>query len=289
MLNQKEQPTKSKNNIKHSKKRNPVIVYEVLVREIAKCVLDHNEKRGSHALRVLKKWFKPGTEVFKEFCLINSLVQARGLSEQSANHFLDTVRKAAATQFDFKELDHQKSLIIRDINHGFGEKIWENKIENYRDIATMQTLINHWRNPLVENISQMLSYEEQITKLITSPTVVKEAGNQEPTTIGEKKQLLKILEKKINEKWGSILSPRQKILVREWSVSNTEYVVKELQEIKQEFETKAMKFVVFEENDELKKKMQEAVKSMEAEKFDQLNEEQISRFLVYLKLLDELV
>jgi hypothetical protein len=278
-----------KNNLKHSKKRNAGIVYEILVREIAKSVLEHNEKRGSLALRLLKKWFRPGTEIAKEFRLLNSLVQTRNLSEQSANHFIDIVRKASvSSQFDMVQLDKEQSLAIRDINHSFGEKIWEHKIENYRDIATAQMLLNHWRTPLVENINQILEYEDHISKLLISSVTVKEKTN-EHVSIGEGKQLLRILEKKINEKWGNVLSERQKVLVREWSLSNTEFVVKELQNIKSEFEKKAVQFSIFESDSELKNKMQEAVKALSAETIaEQINEEQVSRFLVYIKLIDEL-
>ena len=125
----------------HQKKRNTVLVYEFLVRYISKSLVEGEQKKSSTALRIIKKHFKPGTLLYKEFRLINSLMKMNGISEHSAASIIQEAKKEAR-KYNTKDLDREKSLLIRSINHGLNEKMfYDQNIEDYTMLASTQTLI----------------------------------------------------------------------------------------------------------------------------------------------------
>ncbi|NBT36323.1 MAG: hypothetical protein EBT03_12460, partial [Betaproteobacteria bacterium] len=59
----------------HNKRRNSALVYEFLVKHVAKCLVSDDKASSNRALKILKKYYRPGTEVYKEFRLIDSLAR----------------------------------------------------------------------------------------------------------------------------------------------------------------------------------------------------------------------
>ena len=53
----------------------------------------------------------------------------------------------AFNHFNQKDLDLEKSKLIKLLNYTFGKgKIFERKVKNYTMYATIQTLLNEWRS-----------------------------------------------------------------------------------------------------------------------------------------------
>ena len=69
----------------HNKRRNAGLLYEFLVRTISQALVEGNQKKSSTALKILRRHFKPGTELHKEFRLINALVRSTVSSESVAS------------------------------------------------------------------------------------------------------------------------------------------------------------------------------------------------------------
>ena len=61
--------------MKHNKKRNVGIIYELLLKHISTKLLEGNKKDAKIATRLIEKHFKKGTELYKEFRLFNALVK----------------------------------------------------------------------------------------------------------------------------------------------------------------------------------------------------------------------
>ena len=87
----------------HNKKRNVGVIYEVLVRYIAECMVEKNNDNRRIASRILKKYYSPGTEIFKEYRLFKSLVETTVSTESVASSILQEAKKAA------KELEQCQS------------------------------------------------------------------------------------------------------------------------------------------------------------------------------------
>ena len=117
----------------------------------------------SKALKIVKTYFKPGTELYKEFRLINSIIKTSVSSEAVAASILNEA-KSAARSHDLNELDKEKSLLIRSINHQLNdENFYDQHVSEYKTFATVQNLLNDWRSKSPD-LSRMASYEDQIDK-----------------------------------------------------------------------------------------------------------------------------
>ena len=94
----------------HNKKRNIGIIYEQLLRSIARFLVEKDEKKYKTALVILKSNFKPGSQLYKEFRLFNALVKTTVDSDSLALRILSEA-KEAALEYDVHELQKEKSLL----------------------------------------------------------------------------------------------------------------------------------------------------------------------------------
>ena len=146
----------------HNKKRNVGVIYEVLVRYIAECMVEKNNDNRRIASRILKKYYSPGTEIFKEYRLFKSLVETTVSTESVASSILQEAKKAAKN-FDEKKLDKEKSSLIREINYQLGsDSIYNIRIDDYTLYATIQTCLNEWKKPVSDNILILAEYENNV-------------------------------------------------------------------------------------------------------------------------------
>ena len=114
--------------MKHNKKRNIGIIYELLLRHISQRLIEDDKKSATKALRIVEKRFHKDTELYKEFRLFNALIKTDASTERVA---LDIIREAkeAIRRCDSTKLNKEKSRLIKDINH-----IIEDKDFYYRQI-----------------------------------------------------------------------------------------------------------------------------------------------------------
>ena len=126
----------------HNKKRNTALLYEFLVRTIASALVEGDKKTSSTALKILRRYFKPGTQLYKEFRLFNALVKTT-VSSSAVTSSIIAEAKAAAQTADIVALDREKSLLIRSINHALNiDNFYDHPVSEYRTYATIQTLLN---------------------------------------------------------------------------------------------------------------------------------------------------
>jgi len=200
----------------HKKKRSTGIIYECLLQHISKSLVEGDEKSSARALKILKKHFKQGSELYKEFRLINSLMKTTVESQAVASSILTEAKKAARSH-DIKKLDKEKSLLIRSINHTISSDLLDQQVNEYRTLATIQMLINDWRTNSPD-IERMAKYEDQLVSWLTT----KKPDEKEHTmseSSGESKLLMRIMMKKLNDKYTNVLTQEQKNLIRTYAWS----------------------------------------------------------------------
>ena len=98
----------------HNKKRNIGIIYELLLRCISSSLIDENKSSAQVALGIIEKRFDKSTEIYKEFRLFNALAKSTVSDTPVASAILSEA-KQAARRCNKKQLDREKSLLIRDI------------------------------------------------------------------------------------------------------------------------------------------------------------------------------
>lgn len=277
--------------VKHQKKRNSLLIYEFLVRTISKSLIENDKKKSSAALRILRKHFKPGTELYKEFRLMNALVKTTVSSESTAASILKEA-KTAVSNLDSKSLDREKSILIRNINHIINDdNFYDQHVNEYRTYATIQTLLNEWQSS-DRDIYRMGQYEDQITKYLLAEKEDHSDAVLSEDSSGTARLLMKVMSKKLNEKYNGILNEQQKSLIKAYAYSTASddqtSIKMKLQEIKKNLinliETSIKEF----DNNFIKNKLLETKKVLHEESLDFIDDDTVTRFMLYSKLNDEL-
>lgn len=276
----------------HQKKRNAALLYEWLVCTISRSLIDGDKRRSSAALKLLKRHFKPGTELHREFRLINSLVKTTVSSEAVASSILREA-KDAARRHDTKALEQEKSLLIHGINKTMDEYFYDQQVDEYRTYATVQTLLNDWRQP-DPDLQRMAKYEDQLVSWLTTEKQAKPDMTVSEDSNGSARLLMKVLMKRLNEKYTGTLNSAQKGLIRAYAFSTATddktSVEKKLLEVKGGL-LKAIDQQLTDNqglNEYVTKKLVDAKEQLLSEKLDAVDDATVTRFMLYAKLASEL-
>jgi hypothetical protein len=276
----------------HNKKRNTALLYEFLIRTISSSLVEGDKKKSSIALRILRRYFKPGTQLYKEFRLFNALVKTTVSSDSVASSIISEARSAAAT-IDLDTLDREKSLLIRSINHIIkDENFYDQPVSEYRLYATVQTLLNEWRKPKgTADIVSLANYENHLREwLISEKKKVDQPLLDE--TPGTTRLLMKVMMKKLNEKYSS-LNDDQRDIIRAYAFStandDNSTIKKKLEETRKKLIDSIESYVITKREDTfLVKKLEEAKNTMISESLDVVDDSVVSKFMLYSTLHQEL-
>ena len=116
--------------IKHSKYKNPGILFELLVRQITADTLKGDD---SPAIDILKKFFVK-TELGREYKLYETILKSKVLNESRANVFITTALDASK-KLNKGQLRNQKYQLIREIKDNYKvEEFFSSKIKNYKEL-----------------------------------------------------------------------------------------------------------------------------------------------------------
>lgn len=276
----------------HKKKRNVGLIYEFLIRKISESLVNGDTKTSSVALKILKKHFKQGTELYKEFRIINALRKSTVSSEAVAAGILQEAKNAVRSH-DLKTLEKQKTSLIHDINYNIkDENFFDQQVSEYRLLATMQTLFNDWRDR-DSDLQRMASYEDQIVKHLVSEKAQPADYVIAERSVGEGRLLMKMMSKKLNEKYSGVLTDKQKSLLKAYAFSTVnddpELMKLKLHEMRDEL-LKSIK--LFEsknkDNTHVDTKLTEVKQQLLSESIETINDETVTRFMLYSQLTSEL-
>jgi len=234
-------------SIKHSKYKNTGVLFELLARQITEDTLNDKE---SIAASYVRKYFKKGTELNKEYLLYKILTENKTSDINKAERLLNEVIKQRK-KLNNSSLKKQKYNLIKDIKESYIlEDFFNAKIMNYKLLASIYKIFeSELLTESVLNPIEVLGAKETILESLCSTAKPKEEVKDEfsiENYVGDDKELLllsyKILVEKFNKKYETTLIPEQKMLLREYiySVSNdnllTEYVKKQIPIMKKEIE-----------------------------------------------------
>lgn len=201
---------------KHNKKRNVGLIYEFLVRTIADALVEGDNQKREMALKILKTHFSKKSELYREFRLFHSLVNTTVGKQTVADAILEAAR-TASKKYDSKKLDHEKSLLIRSINHKLKDaNFYNRRIDEYKIYATIQSLLNEWRSDNTLDIVQHAQYEEQLREWLLKEKEAKvvEEGQTDIDPLVEK-----IMLKKLNERYQGVLTEDQANIIKSYVFS----------------------------------------------------------------------
>jgi len=216
--------------LKHNKKRNVGLITEFLSRHIASLVLDTQQKPSKAKEQEIEKieslWirtFAKGTEMAKEQALFNALYTTQGIkSREMASSLLEEVKRQCRLQNEAK-LTKEKTAFLQEVKNktskGTTEDFFAGDIEDYRTRATIQILLNTWRENDIVRISETIHLEEQVIEHLLSETKQKSVDANEVLSMGTGDidgLVGKLMTEKFEKKYSSILSEDQKKIVSQY-------------------------------------------------------------------------
>ena len=137
--------------IKHSKFKNTGILFELLVRQITADTLKGGD---SPAIDILKEYFVK-TELGREYKLYESILKSQTLNEGRANILISTILENSK-KYNRSALRKQKYNLINEIKRHYSlESFFGAKVKNYKEIASIYTLIESYNYKEVTNIDQI--------------------------------------------------------------------------------------------------------------------------------------
>tara|TARA_Y100000310_G_scaffold219187_1_gene220587 strand:+ start:524 stop:1339 length:816 start_codon:yes stop_codon:yes gene_type:complete len=185
---------------KHNKKRNTVFLYEILVRELTRCIIKKDEERKSNVLSIVREHFKRGSVLQKELQLYKDTLTSEGMDPYTAEKYIFET-KAAHQKIDKKEVFKEQSAVIRKINKFLSKSVFSNFVPNYKDLATLSQLFDE--DITVKN---KVLLEKKIIANITSTSKEKKAME----SIGE--LAYKTFIEKFNSQYKGLLAEQRQLL-----------------------------------------------------------------------------
>ncbi len=185
---------------RHNKKRNTVFLFEALVRELTKSIVEKNQQRTQITKSILKEHFIAGSALGVELECFKTLCEESSLDPYTAEKLLFTVKKVHS-QLQKGEVFKAQSEVIREINAALGPQVYQNFVPNYRAYATVAQLFNE----KVAIKTRVLLEKKVIETLISS-----KEEKQEMKPVDE--LVMKSFSNKFNEKYSSLHEEQQKLL-----------------------------------------------------------------------------
>lgn len=196
-------------NFNHNKKRNSSLVYEFMVRQMARQMIERDEAGYRRTHQIARRYFGRGTPLSKELELFNVIRASRGLPEAAARKVLQEVM-LHATRMDKRVIEIKKSNLIKEVNYAFGRDFFtKHRVPEYRLLASLQLLFNAaGTTNLQERVSHILQLEEAVVRYMMAPA-------ESPVVEGPQVDhlVLELASKKFQERYGSTLNVAQKKLL----------------------------------------------------------------------------
>ena len=269
----------------HNKKRNVGIIYEQLILTVSKGIVENNPKLTEQAKGIIKKYFVPGKELYKEHKLFQALVKPYIDNDSLATSILGEAKKAARSH-DPNRLKREKSLLVRDINLTFGQSFYSKKIKEYKDFATIQTLLNDWRS-YSSDISVIVEYEQKAHKILTREKTTNTLSEQK--TPDADNLVVKVMTEKFNSVYGSKLTEQQQHLIKKYVLSEDKTGFEStLESIKENCIKSLSRYSNVCDSAIVKKKIKPVLKELKNLDTSSINDEKFGRFMMLCQLQEEI-
>jgi hypothetical protein len=271
----------------HNKKRNIGIIYEQIVQYVCKKAMENNEDDSESGIRIIKECFKRGTQLNKEYRLFKALANTKGISGPLANSIIFEAKKACNNMFDSERLEKEKSILIRKLNYSFGKgRIFEESVEDYKLYATIQTLLNEWRDPKNASFDLTTKYEIKLHESLTSP-VKKEDTKKENLKVDS--LTYKLMNELFDKKYSKVLNENQNRILGYYSANDKESLSESFGELKSNTQNLLKDYMINCNNKILKEKYQLISRQIDSLSTKDITKQNLQKYLLLAKLKEELL
>lgn len=188
--------------MKHNKKRNTAFLYEVIIRELTKAMVEGDKSKKSSIIKIVRENFKGNTLLAKDLDLYKAILETKEVDQYTAEKIIFQARTQKLA-INHKRLFEEQSNLVDTINKHINSDAFNTFVPNYKSLATVFQIFH----PKTKTKSRVL-LEKQIIESMTSEQK-------------SKKDLMKPIDnltyktfvKKFNEKYSESLLEEQKSLL----------------------------------------------------------------------------
>jgi len=273
----------------HNKKRNTGVIYEQLLKNVSKFLVEGDRKQAQVCLNILERHFRHGTELYREFRLFNALANCE-ISASPVAAVIMTEAKEAARKANRGTLEREKGYLISEINRKLGQDFYDTHFDRYRDYATIQVLLNSWRSPSPD-LGVLFDYEK---KLVESMLGLKQsqAPDDDVRHYDINTLVVNIMTEKLNAKFASSLTDQQRHVIREYVFSPPGSDQTKLKTIMSEIKRDAMRdlddYLERETNEYVVSRAGDVRRILETLDHGVIDDDEIVKFLTASKLSQEI-
>jgi len=196
--------------LKHNKKRNTAFLYEALVKEITKAVINKDVKRKNALVSMVKEHFAPNTILRVELDLIKSLCETKHVDVYTAERLIAETKKQH-NKLDQKKIFEAQSRMINKMNRCAGKQAFNNFVPNYKYLATISQLFSD----KVSVKERVLLERALIGAMVAKPGKINKAKEMPHVD----KLVFKTVIENFNKKYDGELLKEQKELLGQYIVS----------------------------------------------------------------------
>jgi len=254
--------------LKHNKKRNTAFLYEALVKEITKAVMDKDASKKDALVAMVKEHFAPGTALRKELDLVKALCETKHVDLYTAERLVSESKKQYDT-LDQRQIFQEQSQVIDKINKTAGKQAFNNFVPNYKYLATISQLFSGQTT-----VKQRVLLERSLIGAMSTKPGKPNKSKEMPHV---DKLVFKTVIENFNKKYGDELLTEQKELLNKYIVSSLGsgvefkvYMNEEIGRLKDEV-TSLHEQEVFSENKDLSDKLsdvKEVLNKLQTKKID---------------------
>ena len=268
---------------KHNKKRNTAFLYESLIKEVTKSVIDGDKQKELRAVKILKRHFSKDSILKKELELYRSLYESTDLERS----FCEKVIKEAKLQrrlIGGENIFQNQTELINDINKELSPRVYNNFIPNYKTLASIAQIFSDRMNP-----KSAVILENEIIDYMS------EGNNKEDRELKPIDNIvLNSFVTKFNEKYSDTLINEQKQLLNHYIVSFADnglalkmFLNEEIGRIKNELE-KSLKLNTVSKDNEMTDKIHKIISEVDSYANKRIDETMIRQLLNIQNLVQEI-
>lgn len=267
--------------MKNNKKRNVGFLYEALVRELTKSIIQKDDAKKEKIIFCLKEFFNKDTEIGKQTILFKSLIKSDCKNEIESQRLIELCTKEN-DKINQHQLFEEQNKLISYINKEISCGLYENFVSSYKTLSTINALFN-------KNFS--LNEKILFERVLRNDLLVKEeAVKKEPVRNSVINSFIKLY----NDEYSEHLLPESKQLINYYitnpeSVEYKHFLSEELSRIKDELNSHYDSDPDVVSNSEIKTKLNEVIQKINDLSKKDIKKDDLILILKTQKLVKEMM
>lgn len=268
---------------KHNKKHNTGFLYESLILELTKAILNKDIELRNNIVSKLKECFKYGTYLHQDLKLYHSITKTKDINPHVADKIISEV-KNSKEKIDHKQLLAEQNSLTRYIKKNLGEEALSNFVPNYKLLATISQIFNH-KVP----VKTRIILENELVGYMSSSKKV-----EDNKMVPIDNLVYKTFSKKFNQSYGDALLKEQKDLLSKFASSFSDnglelktYLNEEVARLKEEMKS-SLSTKELSEDKEMNDNAKEVVNLLESFKQKKPDRSMVQQVLKIQSLVEEI-